>query len=605
MTAADGQTGPQVSHRATQVAPVSVPTQGAALDTHEPSRPAPATPAADATARPSTDAAGRASQSTRWWTDAVIYQIYPRSFADSNGDGIGDLPGITARLDHLVELGVDAIWLSPFYPSPQADAGYDVADYRDVDPIFGRLSDADELIAAAQARGLRVIVDLVPNHTSSAHPWFREALAAPPGSPARARYIFRDGRGVNGDEPPNRWQSVFGGPAWTRVTEPDGRPGQWYLHLFDAGQPDLNWDNPEVREEFRQILRFWLDRGVDGFRVDVAHGLVKQADLADWHEPPEPLAGGGVDRPRPPMWDQDGVHEIYRDWRRLLDEYPGERILVAEAWVQPAERLAAYVRPDEMHQAFNFEYLLAPWTAPAQYAVITRSLAATAAVGAPTTWVLSNHDVVRHASRLGLPIGSPHPDGIGVDDPQPDAALGLRRARAATLLMLALPGAAYLYQGEELGLPDHTTMPDEARQDPTWRRSGHTRRGRDGCRVPIPWRADAPSYGFGPTDASWLPQPAVWAEYALDRQRGVPGSTYELYRSALRLRRAARLGAGTLTWLESPDEVLAFRNGDLCVLTNFGAEAVPLPAGAEVVLASAPLEAGVRVPTDVTVWFRG
>ncbi|MEU2664526.1 glycoside hydrolase family 13 protein [Micromonospora sp. NPDC007220] len=545
-----------------------------------------------------------AGPATGWWTRATIYQVYPRSFADSDGDGIGDLPGITARLDHLVELGVDALWLSPFYPSPQADAGYDVADYRDVDPLFGTLADADRLIAGAHSRGLRVIVDLVPNHTSSAHEWFAAALAAAPGSPERDRYVFRDGRGPDGAQPPNDWQSVFGGPAWTRVTGADGHPGQWYLHLFDPGQPDLNWDNSEVREEFLEVLRFWLDRGVDGFRVDVAHGLIKQADLADWQEPQEILSGQEIDKPRPPMWDQEGVHEIYRDWRRVLDGYPDERVLVAEAWVEPAERLARYVRPDEMHQAFNFEYLLAAWTAPAQYAVITRSLEATDAVGAPTTWVLSNHDVVRHASRLGLPIGEKRPNGIGIGDPQPDAALGLRRARAATLLMLALPGSAYLYQGEELGLPEHTTMPDEARQDPTWARSGHTERGRDGCRVPIPWEADAPSYGFGPTDASWLPQPSLWAEFALDRQRDTPGSTYELYRTALRLRREHRLGEGPLEWLASGDEVLSFRNGGLTVLTNFGDAAVPLPAGSELVHASAPLDADGAVPTDVTVWVR-
>ncbi|MEU4776658.1 glycoside hydrolase family 13 protein [Micromonospora sp. NPDC023633] len=545
-----------------------------------------------------------AGPATGWWTRATIYQVYPRSFADSDGDGIGDLPGITARLDHLVELGVDALWLSPFYPSPQADAGYDVADYRDVDPLFGTLADADRLIAEAHSRGLRVIVDLVPNHTSSAHRWFQAALPAAPGSPERARYVFRDGRGPDGAQPPNDWQSVFGGLAWTRVTEADGSPGQWYLHLFDAGQPDVNWDNPEVREEFLGVLRFWLDRGVDGFRVDVAHGLIKQADLADWQEPQEILSGQEIDKPRPPMWDQEGVHDIYRDWRRLLDGYPGERILVAEAWVEPAERLARYVRPDEMHQAFNFEYLLAAWTAPAQYAVITRSLEATDAVGAPTTWVLSNHDVVRHASRLGLPVGAKRPNGIGIGDPQPDAALGLRRARAASLLMLALPGSAYLYQGEELGLPEHTTMPDEARQDPTWVRSGHTERGRDGCRVPIPWEADAPSYGFGPTDASWLPQPSLWAEYALDRQRDTPGSTYELYRTALRLRREHRLGEGPLEWLASGDEVLSFRNGALTVLTNFGDAAVPVPTGTELVHASAPLDADGAVPTDVTVWVR-
>ncbi|SNT65192.1 alpha-glucosidase [Asanoa hainanensis] len=534
----------------------------------------------------------------KWWRDAVIYQVYPRSFADSDGDGIGDLPGVVSRLDHLAELGVDAVWLSPFYPSPQADAGYDVADYRDVDPIFGRLADADKLIAEAHARRLRVIVDLVPNHTSSRHPWFAAALAAAPGSRERDRYIFRDGRG-DGSEPPNSWQSVFGGGAWTRVAD-----GQWYLHLFDTAQPDLNWDNPEVRAEFEDILRFWLDRGVDGFRVDVAHGLVKQADLADWHLPIFPLTGPGVEgAPRPPMWDQDGVHEIYRRWRKILDSYEGDRILVAEAWVQPAERLAAYVRPDEMHQAFNFEYLEASWTAADQRSVISRSLAAGEQVDAPTTWVLSNHDVVRHASRLALPVGAPRPNGIAAGDPQPDAALGLRRARAATLLMLALPGSAYVYQGEELGLPEHTTLPGEARQDPTWFRTGGEQVGRDGCRVPIPWEADAPSYGFGPSDKSWLPQPPAFGELALDRQRGVPGSTYSLYVAALGLRRERHLGQGTLSWVPGPADVVAFQNGDLLVLTNFGPNPAELPAGAEVLLASEPV-AGREVPTDVTVWAR-
>jgi alpha-glucosidase len=540
-----------------------------------------------------------------WWRNAVIYQVYPRSFADSDGDGVGDLPGITGRLDHLVALGVDAVWLSPFYPSPQADAGYDVSNYRDVDPLFGRLEDADKLFAEARSRGLKVIVDLVPNHTSSAHPWFIEALAAPPGSAARQRYFFRDGRGADGELPPNGWESVFGGPAWTRVIRPDGRPEQWYLHLFDTSQPDLNWDNPEVRAEFEDIIRFWLDRGVDGFRVDVAHGVVKQADLADWHYPVEPETGPPTEGQRPPMWDQDGVHEIYRRWRSIVDSSGNGdrgRILIAEAWVQLAERLAMYVRPDEMHQAFNFEYLQAAWDRADQHEVITHSLAATEAVGATTTWVLSNHDVIRHASRLGLPIGTARPRGIGIGDEQPDPVLGLRRARAATLIMLALPGSAYLYQGEELGLPEYTTMPDEARQDPTWRRSGGAMRGRDGCRVPIPWEADAPSYGFGPTERTWLPQPPEWAEYALDRQRGVAGSTYEMYRAALRLRRELNLGGGTLEWVDSGEDVLAFRNGRIQVLTNFGQPSVPLPVGTRPVLSSAALTEDGRVPTDVTVW---
>jgi alpha-glucosidase len=546
-----------------------------------------------------------------WWRHAVIYQVYPRSFADSDGDGMGDLAGITGRLPHLRDLGIDAVWLSPFYPSPQRDAGYDVADYRSVEPLFGDLGDADKLIAEAHQLGLRFIVDLVPNHTSSEHEWFRAALAAAPGSPERERYIFRDGKGPGGAQPPNSWQSMFGGSAWERV--PDRQPpdpsgaaersdGQWYLHLFDVTQPDLNWGNPAVRADFVDILRFWLDRGVDGFRVDVAHGLIKEENLAEWTRPTRILGGLDPLGPLPPMWDQEGVHEIYRQWRTVLDGYPGDRILVAEAWVAPSSRLARYVRPDEMHQAFNFEYLDTPWRAAALREVIDSSLAANDAVGAPTTWVLSNHDVVRHATRLGYPAGHARLHGIGARDPQPDTGLGLRRARAATLQMLALPGSAYLYQGEELGLPEHTTMPDEYRQDPAWERSGHTEPGRDGCRVPIPWEADAPSYGFGPSDLSWLPQPATWAEYALDRQQGVPGSTWELYRSALALRREHGLGTGAPAWQETPADVLAFRNGDVLVLTNFGAEPAALPAGARLLLASEPLDADGRVPGDVTVW---
>jgi alpha-glucosidase len=544
---------------------------------------------------------GMPSIDDAWWRDAVIYQVYPRSFADSDGDGMGDLPGITSHLGDLRDLGVDAVWLSPFYPSPQHDAGYDVSDYRNVDPRFGSLDDADKLIARAHAEGLKVIVDLVPNHTSSEHAWFQEALRAAPGSDARERYIFRDGKGPGGDQPPNSWQSTFGGPAWEQVTEPDGTPGQWYLHLFDVTQPDLNWSNPEVRAEFVSVLRFWLDRGVDGFRVDVAHGLVKEQDLSDWTQAPKVLGGLEIGPP-PPMWDQDGVHEIYQRWRAVLDTYPGGRILVAEAWVTPAERLARYVRPDEMHQAFNFLYLDAPWSADPLRKVIDESLAANDAVGATTTWVLSNHDVVRHTSRLGYPVGHSRMHGIGAGDPQPDPALGLRRARAATLQMLALPGSAYLYQGEELGLPEHTLLPDDRRQDPAWFRSGRTERGRDGCRVPIPWEADAPSYGFGPSDESWLPQPPEWAEYALDRQRGVAGSTYEMYRAALRLRREYGLGGNGLTWVETPGDVLAFRSGEVLVLTNFGSGPAELPVGARVLLSSEPLTGDGRVPTDVTVW---
>jgi len=560
-----------------------------------------------------------------WWRDAVIYQVYPRSWADADGDGIGDLPGVTARLGHLTWLGVDALWLSPFYTSPQRDAGYDVSDYRDVDPRFGTLADFDTLLARAHELGLRVIVDLVPNHTSSDHPWFQEAVNSAPDSPERSRYLFRDGRGPNGDEPPNNWTSTFGGPGWTRITEPDGRPGQWYLHLFDVSQPDLDWTNPDVRDELESVLRFWLDRGVDGFRIDVAHGLVKTDGLPDAHAP-----HGFLTDPtdQSPMWDQPGVHDVYRRWRQVTEEYsrlgedPGggagpwaandrDRILCAEAWVKPAGALARYVRGDELHQSFNFEFLMTPWLAQDLRNTITETLTAAEDVGAPQTWVLSNHDVVRHATRLGYAQtpGLKQPRGIGAGDPQPDAALGLRRARAATTVMLALPGSAYLYQGEELGLPEATRLPDDVRQDPTWERSNHTEHGRDGCRVPMPWEGSTPSLGFGPGPKAWLPQPPEYGALAVDRQRGVQGSTLELYRELLSLRRELRLGAGSLTWYDAgSDDVLAFTTSAadgsaVLVLANLGSSPVRLPNGARVLAASSPdVTAEQGVPIDTAVW---
>ncbi len=552
---------------------------------------------------------------TKWWRTAVIYQIYPRSFADANGDGMGDLAGITHRLPALAQLGIDAIWLSPFYTSPQRDAGYDVADYCDVDPLFGTLADFDVMLTAAHDLGIRVIVDLVPNHTSSAHAWFQAALAAGPGSAERGHYLFREGTGENGERPPNNWESVFGGKAWTRVTEADGTPGQWYLHLFDSEQPDLDWTSPWVREQFRDILRFWLDRGVDGFRVDVAHGMIKAAGLPDYTPPLEGGSmGGGTATLEPeisseppataPYWAQDGVHEIYRDWHILLAEYPGDRVLAAEAWVDPLSEVAKWVRPDEMHQAFNFAYLETPWNAAALRGVIDDSLEAFSAVGAPSTWVLSNHDVVRHASRLALTAENLQGHGIGPKSVGlPDPVLGLRRARAATALMLALPGSSYLYQGEELGLPEVVDLPDSARQDPTWFRTNGERYGRDGCRVPIPWTADGASYGFGPTAASWLPQPREWALLARDLQVGVPGSTLELYRLALRLRRDFALGTGAVDWLSGfADEIVAFRNGDVIIFANTGSASVELPAG-DLLLTSEPLT-GRTLPGDTTAWLR-
>jgi alpha-glucosidase len=539
---------------------------------------------------------GQGQRPADWWRDAVIYQVYPRSFADGNGDGMGDLPGIRRRLPYLARLGVDAVWLSPFYASPQADAGYDVADYRAIDPMFGDLHDADALIHDAHELGLRVIVDLVPNHSSDRHEWFQRALREGPGSPLRPRYHFRPGRGPGGDQPPNDWESIFGGPAWTRTKNPDGTPGEWYLHLFAPEQPDLNWDNAAVHDEFRSLLRFWLDMGVDGFRIDVAHGLVKAAGLPDMGVTGQlQLLGTQV----LPFFDQDGVHEIYRSWRTILDEYPQQRqrIGVAEAWTPTPERTALYVRPDELHQAFNFHYLNTPWDAAELRRTIDASLDSMRPVGAPSTWVLSNHDVVRHLTRLG---GS------------------LARARAAPLLMLALPSSAYLYQGEELGLPEVTDLPDEVRQDPAFfRRAPDSSDGqdglRDGCRVPIPWGEDGDSYGFG-AGGSWLPQPAGWGELSVARQSGDPDSTLELYREALRVRREhPALGAGDrVEWLTAPEGVLAFRrrgaNGTAVVcVTNTGQDAVPLPEAltgtGRVLLASGRHTDGGTLPGDTTVWW--
>ena len=571
-----------------------------------------------------------AAPGKEWWRSAVIYQIYPRSFADASGDGIGDLGGITQHLPEIAELGVDAIWLSPFYRSPQKDAGYDVADYCDVDPLFGSLEDFDRLLATAHELGMRVIVDIVPNHSSDANVWFQEALAAGPGSEERARYMFRDGEGPDGSQPPNNWQSVFGGPAWTRISEADGTPGQWYLHLFDASQPDFDWNNEWVRAQFRDILRFWLDRGVDGFRVDVAHGLVKEDGLPHY-TPPENAGsmGGGIaptaeDAPggeegvalepgisdsagdaTPPYWAQEGVHEIWREWRAVVDEYPGDRILTAEAWVEPLSKLALWVRPDEMHQSFNFPYLEAPWSAPVVRRVIDDSLNAFSNVGAPSTWVLSNHDVVRHASRLAVTAENPQGSGLGPKSKGlPDTATGLRRARAATALMLALPGSAYLYQGEELGLPEAIDLPDDARQDPTWFRTHGEKYGRDGCRVPLPWESGTPAFGFSETGSSWLPQPDEWRTYARDVQAGNPDSTLEFYRRALTVRRELDLGHGGLEWLDGyPDDAVALRNGPLTVIANLGTVPIELPAAGERLLTSGPFE-GAALPPETTVWLR-
>jgi alpha-glucosidase len=530
----------------------------------------------------------------QWWRSGVIYQIYPRSFADANGDGMGDLKGITQRLSHLKDLGIDAIWLSPFYRSPQKDAGYDVSDYVNVDPLFGTLDDFDEMVDQAHRLSLRVMIDLVPNHTSSEHEWFQKALQAAPGSKERSYYHFKDGRGENGELPPNNWQSMFGGPAWTRVED-----GQWYVHLFDSSQPDLNWENPVVREEFEAILRFWLDRGVDGFRVDQPHAMAKAEGLPDHPYVEEAGAGFIEGRANPPMWFQDSVHDIFRDWRKILDSYPGDRAMCGEAYVLPLSFMALWVRPDEFHQTFNFRFLDAGWDREKLVAAIDESFEAFDGVGAPSTWVLNNHDVLRHASRFGGDYGrTTASDGVGPNNPQPDNVLGLRKARAATLFMLALPGASYLYQGEELGLPDHTTIADEHRQDPTFFRTNGQRVGRDGCRVPLPWEKGNASNGFNQTGKAWLPQPASYAALSRDQQVGKPDSTLTMYQAALKLRSELKLGEGSFDWV-SKDEVLAYQNGRIRVVHNFSTQPVKLEG--ELLFSSMPLAAGSLLPND-TAW---
>jgi alpha-glucosidase len=545
-------------------------------------------------------AAATAAATAEWWRQAVVYQIYPRSFADSNGDGMGDLRGIISRIPYLASLGIDAVWLSPFYPSALADGGYDVDDYRDVDPRLGTLADFDEMAGALHKVGLKVIVDIVPNHTSNRHAWFREALAAPKGSPARDRYIFRDGTGPDGAEPPSDWDSMGGAPAWTRV--PDG---QWYLHLFTAEQPDLNWANREVRDDFLKTLRFWSDRGADGFRVDVAHGLAK--NLAEPLAVKARLADTSLPPGAHPFWDRDEVHDIYAEWRQVFNEYEPPRAGVAEAWVHPSRR-PRYASPDGLGQAFNFDLLEANWNAGEFLRVITDNLAGAQQHGASTTWVLSNHDVVRHATRYALP---PEEEGSTKNakawllsngtSPALDRGSGIRRARAATLLMLALPGSAYLYQGEELGLHEVADIPAELVQDPAFLRSRGAERGRDGCRVPLPWTTDGPSFGFG-AGAAHLPQPAWFGPLSVEAHEHDSTSTLVLYRHALSWRRKLQ-AAESLEWMPGTSgQVLHFgRPGGWRSVTNFGPGPVPLPPGT-VILASAPLDGGQLAP-DTTAWL--
>lgn len=540
------------------------------------------------------------SSKQEWWRHAVIYQIYPRSFADGNGDGMGDLPGVLSRLESLKELGIDAIWFSPFFTSPQKDAGYDVSNYTDIDPRFGTLADFDALLEKAHAHGIRIIIDLVPNHSSDQHPLFQAALRAGKGSRERDMYVFREGKDAN--TPPNNWQSVFGGPAWTQVED-----GQWYLHLFDSSQPDFNWANPKVEQFFHDVLRFWFDRGVDGFRVDVAHSLVKDPALPDIEEVSSSMTGSDSapkeEKPHP-FWGQEGVHEVIRGFRRVANEYE-DRAMCAEAWILPLSKMAKWVRPDEYHQTFNFAYLETPWDSAKLRNVVDESLREFGNVGAPSTWVLSNHDVIRHVTRMAYDKVPKQGDGIGPSYPQPDEARGQRIGRAATAFMLGLPGSSYIYQGEELGLPEHTTLDASFREDPTFFRTKGERVGRDGCRVPIPWESDKPAYGFNNTGKSWLPQPENYRRYARSEQRGVAGSTLELYRQLLKVRKEFNMGLGNLKWVEElcDETTLAFDNSGVRVIANFGGS-VNLPSGELLATTQHDLTVEGVLEHDQVAWIR-
>jgi alpha-glucosidase len=552
-----------------------------------------ATIGAKAASSPATASARAPESGDRpWWRDAVVYQVFVRSFADGNGDGVGDLAGVRSRLPYLSELGVDALWFNPWYPSPLADNGYDVVDYRSIDPAFGTLAEAEELIALARERGIRTIVDVVPNHVSNEHAWFRAALEAGPGSAERSRFWFRPGRGPDGSVPPNGWQSIFGGSAWTRV-----RDGEWYLHLFAPEQPDLNWSHPDVAAEHEDVLRFWFDRGVAGVRIDSAALLVKDPDLS---EESATWAPGGH-----PYTDRDELHDIYRSWRAVADGYDEPRVLIGELWLPDADRLIRYLRADELHTAFNFDYLSCAWEPRRLRESIDAALTAHAPVDAPTTWVISNHDVTRPVTRYGRDDTAFSFEAKRVGTPT-DPARGTRRARAAALLSMALPGSMYIYQGEELGLPEVEDIPDDRKRDPMWFRSGRRDPGRDGCRVPIPWEGDRPPYGFSPdgADSPWLDQPAGWAALTMAAESRDPSSMLALYRAGLRVRRSAPWGDQvSISWLSDSDASFAFARGERFIcLVNFGPEPVPLPSGVELLIASSELEGGA-VPADTTVWL--
>ena len=538
-----------------------------------------------------------------WWRQAVIYQIYPRSFKDSNGDGLGDIKGVTSKVSYLQSLSIDAIWLSPFYPSALADGGYDVDDYRDVDPKLGTLSDFDEMLNELHKVGIRVFVDIVPNHSSNRHIWFQEAINSEPGSDARNRYIFRDGKGVNGELPPTNWISHFAPSAWSHESTQGGKGNQWYCHLFAPEQPDFNWDNEEVAADFLTTLKFWADRGVDGFRIDVAHMMKK--DLSEpLKDVPEPQTLNSLIPGNDVLFDRDEVHEVFKTWRTLFNQYNPPRVAVAEAWANP-ENIHRYASPDELGQAFNFDLLLADFDASTYREIVTRNIDAAKRYGSSSTWVFSNHDLVRPATRYGLPIGTDlvafkNSNGTSASL---DIVRGINASIAAQMFALALPGCTYLYQGEELGLPEALEIPEEQIQDPQFLKNNKLDKGRDGCRVPLPWSKSAPSFGFG-SGGAHLPQPSNFAEYSVEAESGVAGSPLEIFRTALALRREL-VTAEEMIWHETDNpDLLHFSrpNGWHC-LTNFGQIEIALPTDLEVIHSSQPLT-GRYLPGATTVWLR-
>jgi alpha-glucosidase len=484
--------------------------------------------------------------------------VYLRSFADGNGDGIGDLEGVRTRLGYLELLGVDTVWLTPFYPSPMTALGTDISDPRGIDPMFGNLALFDQLIAEATEHGIRVVIDLVPNRTSDRHPWFVDALAARPGSHERNRYVFRDG---HGDAPPNNWTTQHGGPAWTRIAD-----GQWFLHLCSPDQPDVNWANPDIAIDLERTLRFWLQRGISGFRIDLAYAVARpNAD---------------------PRTDDDSVHEVNRMIRRVLEEYPG-CVAIAEIADSDSKRFTGFLRPDELHLGIDTRLSDAAFDADQVRWAIEHSMAAVTPVEAPASWTLSRPDLVRHATRYG----------------RGDGSVGNRRARAMAVVELALPGSIFLYNGEELGLPD-LLLPDWALRDPIWELSGRTLRGRDGCRVPLPWEGDEPPFGFTNGQQTWLPMPAEWAPLTVEQQLEDPDSMLSLYRHAIELRQTHDAFRGNeIEWYGAPPGCFAFRrkDGGLTCALNTSGSPVPLPAG-EILLSSGAAEPG-QLPAETAVWL--